>query len=69
MGDTALGQHKPGSSDAREMGCTCPVTDNHYGAGRHGDGTQYGWFVSSACELHRLPAIAALLRAVGGDNG
>ena len=38
---------KPGSPDARKQGCTCPVIDNHHGAG-----DPRGWWVSGDCPLH-----------------
>ena len=42
----------PGSPRAVEMGCLCPVTDNHHGRGTpSADGR--AWFVFSAlCPLH-----------------
>lgn len=38
----------PGSYEATEMGCTCPVIDNHHGAGRP-DGT---FIRVDDCPLH-----------------
>lgn len=37
----------PGSKEARALGCTCPVIDNHHGHGADG----YFW-VSENCPLH-----------------
>ena len=56
---------KPGSDEARAQGCKCPRIDNHYGLGKAGRGNIYGWFLSGECELHRMPALDALLKAVG----
>jgi hypothetical protein len=42
----------PGSIEAREQGCSCAVIDNHYGRGRGGDGTRWGWFISGDCRVH-----------------
>ncbi len=42
----------PGSDSAREKGCKCPVTDNHHGKGRGGDGVKYGWYMSGNCPIH-----------------
>lgn len=42
----------PGSGEAREQGCKCPVLDNCHGAGRYGDGTQYGWYIREDCPIH-----------------
>ena len=43
---------RPGSPDAVQRGCTCPVLDNHHGAGMGSDGERYGWWQDSACPLH-----------------
>jgi hypothetical protein len=40
---------KPGSPDAINSGCTCPVIDNH-----HGRGDPRGWWVSGDCPLHGM---------------
>lgn len=42
----------PGSSEARAAGCVCPVLDNGHGAGRWGDGEQFGWIIRGGCPLH-----------------
>lgn len=44
--------HKPGSDEARKLGCSCAVMDNAYGKGRWGDGDKYGWFVTVGCVVH-----------------
>jgi len=38
----------PGSAKAVSNGCTCPVLDNHHGAGI-GDGC---FFIDSGCQVH-----------------
>ena len=38
----------PGSSKAMEIGCKCPVIDNHHGKGR-GDGT---YWINANCPIH-----------------
>lgn len=43
---------KPGSREATERGCTCPVMENYYGRGCMGDGEKYGWVYSGGCPLH-----------------
>lgn len=43
---------RPGSEAARKLGCTCPMTDNHQGLGRFGNGRLYGWIVSGFCPRH-----------------
>ena len=43
-------KHPPGSSDAIDAGCTCPVVDNGHGKGRFGDSDQYVY--SMDCEYH-----------------
>lgn len=42
----------PGSEEARQAGCTCPVIDNHYGKGYAGDSEKYGFAKSMFCPLH-----------------
>lgn len=43
---------KPGSAEAKALGCTCPITDNGNGAGIGGDGDRFGWWISGDCPLH-----------------
>ena len=43
----------PGSREAQEMGCICPVIDNHYGRGVPVDGKRQFWMVEE-CPLHDL---------------
>ena len=46
----------PGSWDARKNGCLCPPMENNHGAGRRGDGGQYGWLTLPGCPMHGQPA-------------
>ena len=41
----------PGSREARELGCSCAVMDNHYGEGFVWEGKRSFW-VSDDCPLH-----------------
>jgi hypothetical protein len=42
----------PGTQEAIDAGCTCPVIDNHYGKGiPEPDGTVHYWY-SSSCPTH-----------------
>lgn len=42
----------PGSEEAQEKDCTCPVMDNHYGVGIPGpDGKNIFW-MNEECPLH-----------------
>ena len=42
----------PGSKEAQEMGCTCPVMDNHYGKGfMQGDDGPMFWMAGD-CPIH-----------------
>lgn len=49
---------KPGSNEAVEAGCTCPIFDNYKGEGipiRAKDGTiQRGYWMSADCPLHGI---------------
>jgi hypothetical protein len=41
----------PGSHEARLLGCTCPVIDNHHGRGMpYSDGPRF--WISGDCRLH-----------------
>ncbi len=42
---------RPGSADARELGCTCPVIDNHHG--ERATGPSGDWWYNHSCLLHR----------------
>lgn len=45
----------PGSEEARQQGCQCPVIDNAHGRGARTDpqtGERLFW-ISGACDLHR----------------
>ena len=43
----------PGSDEAVDAGCTCPVMDNHKGGGAYGkDGA---FWINAECTLHGLP--------------
>jgi len=42
----------PGSNEAIDAGCTCPVLDNGHGRGYLGNGEKYGWVLSEDCPLH-----------------
>ena len=41
----------PGSKEAIKQGCTCPVIDNHYGAGRP-YGNDVCFVYNLSCPLH-----------------
>lgn len=43
----------PGSNEAVEQGCDCPVADNGHGKGAYDDGDKYGFWVSGTCPLHQ----------------
>lgn len=50
----------PGSEEAREKGCECPVMDNQYGRGAykgretHGDGwNDAEYIINMECPLHK----------------
>lgn len=40
----------PGSQEAREMGCHCPVLDNSYGKGYYGQKDVF--VIVSGCPIH-----------------
>jgi hypothetical protein len=53
----------PGTKEAIEAGCICPVLDNNYGKGipiKTKDGTiQTGYWMDGACPIHKLPELKA----------
>lgn len=40
----------PGSDEALDQGCTCPVLDNSHGNGYYGDGSKF--VITAGCPLH-----------------
>jgi len=44
----------PGSKEAIEQGCTCPVYDNAHGKGIPFDGETCFWY-DSTCNVHGVP--------------
>lgn len=46
------GDPPPGSPEAKERGCKCPVLDNAHGKGCYGDGAKFSWWISGRCEMH-----------------
>jgi hypothetical protein len=45
-------QPNPGSPEAVEKGCKCPVMDNHNGEGRPSDGYDKSFWINRNCPLH-----------------
>lgn len=43
----------PGSAEAREAGCKCPVIDNNYG--EWAPAPPDGWWINAGCPLHGHP--------------
>ena len=47
---------KPGSKEAKEQGCTCPILDNHYGEGYCGgvkdEKGHTVYVVNTDCPIH-----------------
>jgi len=52
----------PGTEEAAKLGCTCPIIDNHYGAGYHGEAGVYMY--SGDCPIHHLPDPSRVLEAL-----
>jgi hypothetical protein len=53
----------PGTKEAIDAGCICPVLDNNHGKGipiKTKDGTiQTGYWMNGACPIHKLPELKA----------
>lgn len=46
----------PGSKEASELGCICPVLDNGHGRGAYQDETgQWQFWVTGGCPVHDPP--------------
>jgi len=45
----------PGSREASEQGCTCPVLDNNHGAGFPWGGEGMSFWITEGCPLHYKP--------------
>lgn len=46
----------PGSKEAIEKGCTCPVLDNHHGRGVSQGGKEPLFWKNEHCPLHGVKA-------------
>ena len=46
-----MNKPNPGTQEAIDMGCTCPVIDNHYGKGVTIDGCIEFWY-TEGCPVH-----------------
>ncbi len=46
----------PGSKEATEKGCTCPVLDNHHGRGVSQGGKEPLFWKNEHCPLHGVKA-------------
>jgi len=46
-----MSKPNPGTKEAQDQGCTCPVIDNHYGAGVPSPNGPMFW-MSGDCPLH-----------------
>jgi hypothetical protein len=56
---TRPAEPNPGSPEAVEHGCTCPVIDNHYGRGMpYPDGARF--WISGDCLLHGATTVDEL---------
>lgn len=43
----------PGSKEAGDLGCSCPIIDNNYGHGHHG--VEGEFVINMDCKLHTMP--------------
>lgn len=64
--------HNPGSNEAIEQGCTCPVLDNGRGRGYMGgvkdkDGNTM-FIMNDSCPLHKSEPIGRAALAQGGGE-
>lgn len=47
-----MNKPNPGSKEAGEQGCTCPVIDNHYGKGPYEKDGEPRFWITEGCPLH-----------------
>ena len=64
MTEGTLHTPAPGSDEARKIGCTCAVIDNHYGRGYRGRSGVY--VVNEDCRVHGSRAACKLCGLVDG---
>lgn len=50
----------PGSAEAVDLGCTCPIIDNHYGKGVPMNGKRFHW-TEADCPLHGDAELNAII--------
>ena len=55
-------QYPPGSNGAIKRGCTCPVLDNHHGAGFPYGDVEKAYWINGGCKLHAM-------KVVEGEHG
>lgn len=49
----------PGSKEAREQGCLCPVVGNEFGKGYLGRGDRFGFVFNQHCPLHSADIVGS----------
>lgn len=54
----------PGSEEALDMGCRCPVLDNHHGRGFPWGGIDPSFWISELCPIHGQEVNQGLLEDV-----
>ncbi|MBI2451155.1 MAG: hypothetical protein HYV52_02350 [Parcubacteria group bacterium] len=47
------GKPNPGSNEAIQQGCACPVLDNRYGAGAWFIGKEIFFYIDQSCPIHK----------------
>jgi hypothetical protein len=57
-----INKPNPGSKEAVEAGCQCPVIDNHYGRGHHGIEGEF--IYNLECPLHNI-SVDEFAKSVG----
>jgi hypothetical protein len=64
-GKSIMTEPKPGSKEAIDEGCTCPIIDNHYGQGIVLEDSVL-FYYNSDCPIHGLAEIFPWLK--GGKD-
>jgi hypothetical protein len=60
------GEPNPGSDEAREQGCKCPVLDNNHG--KFAPWPPDGWWMNESCPVHRAERAETVAKTERDDR-
>lgn len=50
-----MSKPNPGTKEAQDQGCTCPIIDNHYGKGVPDGKGGHNFWMNGDCPIHGIP--------------